>query len=91
MELTSFSVWNLFGGLADVGYKQGTNIILNLFLGSIESMAVLGITNQIRNAVVSFIGNLQLAVNPQIVKSYALGDYEYFKTLVYRISKYSYF
>lgn len=90
VELTSFSVWNLFGGLADIGYKQGTNIILNLFLG-VSINAVLGITNQIRNALVPFIGNLQLAVNPQMVKSYALGDYEYFKILVYRISKYSYF
>lgn len=90
VELTSFSVWNLFGGLADIGYKQGTNIILNLFWG-ISINAVLGITNQIRNALVPFIGNLQLAVNPQMVKSYALGDYEYFKILVYRISKYSYF
>lgn len=90
VELTSFSVWNLFGGLADIGYKQGTNIILNLFWGVLIN-AVLGITNQIRNALVPFIGNLQLAVNPQMVKSYALGDYEYFKILVYRISKYSYF
>ena len=88
VELTSFSVWNLFGGLADIGYKQGTNIILNLFWG-VSINAVLG--NQIRNALVPFIGNLQLAVNPQMVKSYALGDYEYFKILVYRISKYSYF
>lgn len=90
VKLTSFSVWNLFGGLADIGYKQGTNIILNLFWG-VSINAVLGITNQIRNALVPFIGNLQLAVNPQMVKSYALGDYEYFKILVYRISKYSYF
>ena len=90
VELTSFSVWNLFGGLADIGYKQGTNIILNLFWG-VSINAVLGITNQIRNALIPFIGNLQLAVNPQMVKSYALGDYEYFKILVYRISKYSYF
>lgn len=90
VELTSFSVWNLFGGLADIGYNQGTNIILNLFWG-VSINAVLGITNQIRNALVPFIGNLQLAVNPQMVKSYALGDYEYFKILVYRISKYSYF
>lgn len=90
VELTSFSVWNLFGGLADIGYKQGTNIILNLFWG-VSINAVLGITNQIRNALVPFIGNLQLAVNPQMVKSYAWGDYEYFKILVYRISKYSYF
>lgn len=90
VELTSFSVWNLFGGLADIGYKQGTNIILNLFWG-VSINTVLGITNQIRNALVPFIGNLQLAVNPQMVKSYALGDYEYFKILVYRISKYSYF
>ena len=27
-EMTIFSGWNVFGGIADVGYKQGTNIIL---------------------------------------------------------------
>lgn len=89
-ELTSFSGWNLFGGLADVGYKQGTNIILNLFFG-VTVNAALGVTNQIRNAIFSFVANLQLAANPQIVKSYTAGDAEYFNTLVYRISKYSYF
>ncbi len=89
-ELTNFSGWNLFGGLADVGYKQGTNIILNLFFG-VTVNAALGITNQIRNAVFSFVSNLQLAANPQIVKSYAAGEMDYFKTLVHRISKYSYF
>lgn len=90
VELTSFSGWNLFGGLADVGYKQGTNIILNLFFG-VTVNAALGITNQIRNAIFSFVGNLQLAANPQIVKSYATGEYHYFTILVHRISKYSYF
>ena len=90
VELTSFSGWNLFGGLADVGYKQGTNIILNMFFG-VTVNAALGITNQIRNAIFSFVSNLQLAANPQIVKSYSAGDYSYFATLVHRISKYSYF
>ena len=89
-EMISFSGWNLFGGIADVSYKQGTNIILNLFFG-VGVNAALGITNQIRGAIFSFVGNLQTAANPQIIKAYAVGDYRYFNSLVYRISKYSYF
>ena len=42
-------------------------------------------------SIFSFVGNLQLATNPQIVKSYVTGEYHYFTILVHRISKYSYF
>lgn len=89
-EMTIFSGWNVFGGIADVGYKQGTNIILNIFYG-VALNAVMGITNQIRVAVYTFISNLQTAANPQIIKSYATNDMHHFKTLVCGISKYSYF
>ena len=89
-EMLSFTSWNMFGGIADIGYKQGTNIILNVFCG-VALNATSGIINQIRTAVFSFVGNLQSAANPQIIKSYAAGDFRYFRTLVCRISKYSYF
>lgn len=90
LELTAFSGWSLFGGLADVGYKQGTSVLLNIFFG-VSINAAFGITNQVRNAVFSFVANLQIAANPQIIKSFAASNYDYFKSLIFRISKYSYF
>lgn len=89
-EMATFSGWNLLGGISDIAYKQGTNIILNIFCG-VALNAALGITNQIRAAVYSFVSNLQTAANPQIVKSYSMGDYVFYRSLVYRISKFSYF
>lgn len=89
-EMSSFSGWNLFGGVADVGYKQGTHFILNIFCG-VALNATMGIINQIRTAIFSFTSNLQVAANPQIIKSYTTGDYSYYQDLVFRISKYSYF
>lgn len=89
-EMTAFSGWNVFGGVADVGYKQGTNIILNIFCG-VALNAAMGITNQVRSAIYNFVSNLQTAANPQIIKTYSKGEFSQFKTLVFSISKYSYF
>ena len=89
-DILTFSGWNMFGGVADIGWQQGTNVILNLFFG-VTLNAAMGITNQIRTAVYSFVSNLQTAANPQIIKAYSNGERGHFKTLVYTISKYSYF
>ncbi len=89
-EIASFSGWNIFGGIADVGYKQGTNMILNVFSG-VTLNAAMGIAMQVRGAVYSFVSNLQIAANPQIIKSYSTGEYEHYTNLVYKISKYSFF
>ena len=32
-NMLSFSAWNMFASIADIGYKQGSNIILNMFFG----------------------------------------------------------
>lgn len=89
-EIASFSGWNIFGGVADVGYKQGTNMILNVFSG-VTLNAAMGIAMQVRGALYSFVSNLQIAANPQIIKSYNNGEYERYQNLVYSISKYSFF
>lgn len=89
-SMVSFSGWNLFGSIADLGYKQGTNIVLNLFYG-VTLNAAMGIATTVRSSIYSFISNIQVAANPQIIKSYAIGQYEYYSTLICRISKYSYF
>lgn len=89
-SMVSFSGWNLFGSIADIGYKQGTNIILNLFYG-VALNAAMGIATTVRATVYSFISNIFVASNPQIIKSYAINDLSYYTKLVYKISKYSYF
>lgn len=89
-EMLSFSGWNLFGALGDAAYKLGTGFVLNIFCG-VTLNAVLGITNQVRSTIYSFVSNLQVAANPQIIKSYATEQYDYYQSLVCRISKYSYF
>lgn len=89
-EMSSFSGWNMFGGIADIGFSQGTNMILNIFHG-VTLNAALGLANQVKTAIWSFVANLQIAANPQIVKSYAEGDMRHFTELIYSTSKYSYF
>lgn len=90
LELLSFSGWYLLGGVAMVGSKQGSNILINIFYGVCTNAAV-GIANQVRNAIYGFVTNFQTAFNPQIVKLYAIHDYEYFFRLIYNASKLSFF
>lgn len=89
-EMTGFSGWNLFGSIADLGYKQGTNIILNMFYG-VALNAAMGLATTVRSTIYNFINNFQTASNPQIIKTYSLGEYSQFRVLVNRVSKLSYF
>jgi len=88
-ELISFSGWSLFGSAANVSASQGINIIMNLFCGVIVN-ASMGIANQVSNAINTFVTNFQTAFVPQIMKSYAGDDKEYFLLLINRTSRYSY-
>lgn len=88
-EMMSFSTWYLFGGMAMVGSKQGTNILINIFFNVAVNAAV-GIANQVRSAIYGFITSFQTAFNPQIVKLYATEDYPRMLGLIFRSSKFSY-
>lgn len=89
-EMMSFSGWYLFGGMAMVGAKQGTNILINLFY-TVAVNAAVGVANQVRNAVFGFVSSFQTAFNPQIVKLYAKKNTLQLLTLIYRSSKFSYY
>lgn len=88
-QMLSFGFWNVFVGAADVGWQQGTNIILNLFHG-VSLNATMGITNQVRTALYSLVCNLQTAANPQIIKSYSQNRKARYHNLFFSISKYSF-
>lgn len=89
-QLSSFAGWNLWGNLAAVGMDQGVNILLNIFFGPIVN-AARGIAYQVGAAVRMFYTNFQLAVNPQITKSYAAKDVDRTHMLMFQSSKYSFF
>jgi O-antigen/teichoic acid export membrane protein len=89
-EILGFSGWSLFGQVASLSSIQGANILLNMFF-SVTLNAAMGIASTVSAAAYAFISNYQIAFRPQIVKSYAANDREYFINLILSSSKYSYF
>lgn len=89
-EMTSFAGWSLVGNLSVVGYTQGINLLLNIFFGPAIN-AARGIAVQVQNAVYGFVRSFQTVVNPQITKSYAIGDLKSMHLLIYRSSKLSFY
>ena len=89
-DMTSFASWNMIGEIAWVMTGQGVNIILNLFFGP-SINAARGLAEQVNAAVMRFINNFQVALNPQITKSYSSGDIEDMKKLLYMGTKISYY
>jgi len=89
-QLAGFSGWSVFGGFANVSSTHGTNMLVNIFYG-VTVNAALGIAMQVNSAVFYFVSNFQTAFNPQIIKSYAAKDYDYFMRLIFRTSKISFF
>lgn len=90
IEVLNFAGWSMVGNLAFVGYTQGLNILLNLFFGPVVN-AARAIATQLQSAVVGFVTNFQMAVNPQITKAYAIQDYSRMHQLIYTSSKFSFF
>ncbi|MEL4240183.1 polysaccharide biosynthesis protein [Shewanella xiamenensis] len=89
-KMLSFSGWDLYGNASVLARTQGVNILLNLFFGALLNAAS-GIAMQVQGAVMSFATSALSAVRPQIVKSYASGDYQRTTFLVINAAKFTYF
>jgi O-antigen/teichoic acid export membrane protein len=68
-----FSGWNIFGSFSWMTLGAGLNILLNVFFGASVN-AARGIAFTVQSAVMSFVNNFRTAINPQIIKSYAVGN-----------------
>jgi len=88
-QLLGFSGWSIFGGVAQISRYQGINILVNIFHG-VTVNAAMGVAAQVNAAVYQFVSNFQIAFNPQIVKSYAARNYDYFMRLIFRTAKISF-
>lgn len=89
-EMTGFAGWSFFGNGAYMLNVQGIDILINLFFG-VTLNAARGVATQVQNAIMQFVNNFTIAVNPQITKSYASGDMNYMYMLICRGAKYAYF
>ena len=89
-EIFSFAGWTMNGNLAMMGYTQGLNIILNMFFGPTVN-AARGIAVQVQNTCQQFCNNFQMALNPQLTKSYAQGDLNSMHKLLIKSSKFSFY
>ena len=81
-RMFSYAVWSAVANIGFTFRDQGLNVILNLFFGTTMN-AARGIAMQVGTLVNSFSKNFILAVNPQITKQYAAGNYMESRNLVY--------
>ncbi len=89
-EMLGFAGWSFWGNLAAVLYTQGLNMMLNIFFGPIVN-AARGIAVQVQTAVQQFVSNFQVALNPQITKTYATGQLAQMHSLMFRSARFSFF
>lgn len=88
-QIFSFTGWNLWGGMAGTLMGQGINVLLNLFFGPTVN-AARGLAVQVQSAVQMFATNFQMAMNPQIMKTYATGEMNAMYSLIFRSAKFSF-
>lgn len=89
-QLFGFTGWNLLGSFANMFSGQGVNVALNIFCGPAVN-AARGLAFTVTNSVGIFVNNFTSAIAPQITKSYAAEDYQYFRSLVFKGSKLTFF
>lgn len=89
-KISTYTGWNLFGATSGILISQGLTILLNIFFGPIVNAAK-AIADKINITVTSFCANFYMAVNPQIIKSYAAGEVSYTRKLVVWSSKFSFY
>ncbi len=89
-EMTGFAGWSMFGNLSAVLFTQGLNMLLNVFFGPVVN-AARAVAVQVQNAIQQFVGNFQMALNPQITKTYAQNDLAGMHKLMFRSSRFSFF
>ena len=89
-EMFGFAGWSFFTSANSTLCDQGVNMLINVFFG-VTFNAARGVANQIKGAMIHFVSSFVSAINPQITKSYAVGDTDTMFSLVCRGARISYF
>ncbi|GBU25137.1 hypothetical protein R83H12_01777 [Fibrobacteria bacterium R8-3-H12] len=87
LERMGFGGFEFFGGVSHILAIQAGVILINRFYGVLLNAAN-GVSQQVVNAAHSFTANFFTAIAPQITKSLANGEMDYFYDLIIRSSKF---
>lgn len=79
-NMMAFSGWNIMANLTETLKHQGVLVLINMFFSPVI-VAAQAIANQVISAMMQFVNNFRIAINPQIIKLYAAGDKESSKRL----------
>lgn len=89
-QMFGFAGWTFIGSSAIHLRDQGGNILINMFFGPSVNAAH-GLSMKVNTVVQQFVNNFMTALNPQIIKNYACGDYSYMYNLIYIGSRASFY
>ena len=82
-EMGAFAGWSMCGNLAYVLHNQGLDMLLNVFFGPVVN-AARAVAVQAQSAIGNLANNFQMAMNPQITKTYASGQLQEMHQLLFR-------
>ena len=89
-NMLGYSLWDLMGSFCAHGTGQVENILINMFFG-VRYNASRSLAYQVESKVDQFNSQFMTSVTPQIMKSYAVGDYKRFFELIFESGKFSFF
>lgn len=89
-EMLQFVGWAMVGNFSNMFYTQGINLMLNAFCGPAVN-AARGIAVQVQGVVAQMANNVQTAINPQIMKTYAVNNLERMHMLICASSRFCYY
>lgn len=89
-EITKYIGWSMYTNTAHMSYIQGLSILLNIFFGPTAN-ASRSIAGSIQGKISTFVNNFQVAINPQIIKSYAVGAYKDVFSLLYQSERVTFY
>ncbi len=88
-NILSFSGWNIAANMSETFKLQGVIVLMNMFFQP-AVVAAQAVANQIAGGIMQFVNNFRIAIDPQIIKLYAAGDYEESKRLTLNSAVYTF-
>lgn len=89
-QMGGFSGWQFITNCTWMISTQGLNILMNIYFGVVVN-AARGVASQVDGAITRFVNSFTTALNPQITKDYAKGDFPALYKLVCNGAKYTFF
>lgn len=89
-QFVSYSNWSMLVNMTVGLVEQSIVFFVNNFSGVLAN-AALGVANQVNYMLNQFLQSFTKSFNPQIVKSYAAGERDYFMKLIFASSKISFY